>query len=95
VVGIANNGLEAVDLAERLRPNVILMDLSMPYLDGLEATQLIRSRESAAAVVLMATATDPTLWHQARQAGAVALIEKGAPGTELAQVIRSVLQSKP
>ena len=94
VVGIAANGVEAVELAERLSPDVILMDLSMPYLDGFKATKRIHSKNLPCLVIALATHSDPADWEKAEQAGAVALIEKGTPDTGLIQIIRSVHRAK-
>ena len=94
VVGTAANGLEAVDLAEHLRPDVILMDLSMPHLDGFEAARRIRDKGLPASVIVMSTACNPVSRQQAEQAGAVALIEKGAAEPRFGQVIRSAYRAR-
>jgi DNA-binding NarL/FixJ family response regulator len=93
VVGSAANGVEAVKLAERLSPDVILMDLSMPHLDGFEATQRISDKGLPCLVIALAIHRDQAEWKKAEQAGAVALIEKGTPDTGLIQVIRSAYQA--
>jgi DNA-binding NarL/FixJ family response regulator len=95
VVGTAANGLEAVELAERLSPDVILMDLSMPYLDGFEAMRRIRDKKLPTLVIALTTHSDPVSQEAAERAGAVALIEKGAPDSGLVQIIRSVCRTRP
>jgi two-component system response regulator NreC len=95
VVGIAANGLEAVELAERLSPDIILMDLSMPHLDGCEAMRRIRDKKLATLFIALTTHSDPMSQGAAEQAGALALIEKGAPDTKLIQIIRSVWRTRP
>lgn len=94
VVGTAANGLEAVELAERLRPDVVLMDWCMPHLDGYEAAQRIRDKGLAVRIIALATHGDPALRQKPEHAGVVAIIDKGSPDTQLAQVIRSVCQAE-
>jgi len=90
VVGTAANGVEAVALAEELRPDVILMDLGMPHLDGLEAARRIGHKNLPSLVIALTTPSDPESQQRATQAGAVAVIEKGMPDSALIEVIRSV-----
>jgi DNA-binding NarL/FixJ family response regulator len=93
IVGTATNGLEAVELAERLHPDVILMDLSMPHLDGFEAARRIRAKRMPIPIVAMNTLRDAVSQRQAKQAGIVALIDKATPDTSLCQTIRSAYRS--
>ena len=87
IVGTAANGLEAVDLAEQLEPDIILMDLHMPHLDGLEATRRIRNKGLPVQIIVLTTHSDATCQQQARQAGADALVEKGASDATLIRII--------
>ncbi|MGH7255887.1 MAG: response regulator, partial [Nitrospirales bacterium] len=78
VVGAAKNGKEGVDLAERLKPDIVLMDVHMPELNGLEATKAIMTR-TPTRIVMVSASLDPqdvALSFQALNAGALALVEK-------------------
>jgi NarL family two-component system response regulator LiaR len=89
VVGEAADGVEAIDEAERLRPDVILMDLTMPRLDGVEAMRELRRRRSAArVVVLTSNAADHRLLAAIR-AGAAGYLLKDVQPQELARAVRS------
>lgn len=90
-VGEACDGAEAVDLVARTRPDIVLMDLSMPGTDGLTATHQIVSSGSPARVVVLTTSSDPDDVRLSLEAGAVAVMDKdGNPATILAG-IRSVV----
>lgn len=90
VVGIAANGAEAVDLVEKLQPDVLLMDLKMPVMDGLEATR--RLRELGLPVqILILTGTDTAVdAEDAAAAGANAFLRKERGVDELRQVFLEV-----
>lgn len=90
VVGEAGNGAEAVAEAARLRPDVVLMDLEMPVLDGIEAIRRLRAADpSVQVVVLTAFDTDERIVG-ALQAGAQGYLLKGAPRAEIFAAIRTV-----
>ena len=89
VVGIADNGAEAVRLTDELRPDVILMDLRMPVMDGLEATRRIRAAQPATQVLLL-TGTDTPIETEATAAGATAFLRKESGVEELRQVFFEV-----
>ena len=90
VVGHARDGRQAVELAESLDPQVILMDISMPVMDGIEATQQIRAR-STDACVLMLTGSNSTLdVDRARKAGAAGYVTKDRIAAELIDAIVDV-----
>jgi DNA-binding NarL/FixJ family response regulator len=80
VVGEAGDGHDAVRLAERLRPDVILMDLRMPRMDGIEATRRILDRQPSARVLVLTTFADDGNVYGAIGAGAIGyLVKDGAP----------------
>ncbi len=78
VVGEAANGLEAIQKAEILRPDVVLMDLEMPIMDGYEATRIIKERHLAEKVIILTIHASDESTRCARQSGADEYIQKGA-----------------
>jgi DNA-binding NarL/FixJ family response regulator len=92
VVGEAANGREAVSLARRTQPRVVLMDIRMPVLDGLEATRLICAdpRLAATRVLVLTTFDLDDYVYGALRAGASGFLLKDAGPTELLQAIRTV-----
>jgi DNA-binding NarL/FixJ family response regulator len=90
VVGIAGNGQEAVDLAWKLQPDVILMDLKMPVLDGFEATRQIRATNSGAQILIL-TGTDEQIGSEdVSAAGASGYLRKEQSVDELKDVFLEV-----
>ena len=95
VVGEADNGREAIDLAARLRPHVILMDIRMPKLDGIEATRRLLSGASDGSRVLMLTTFDLDEYvYEALRAGASGFLLKDVPAEQLASGVRLVAQGE-
>ena len=90
VVGEAENGLEAVDKVARFRPNVILMDIRMPELDGLEATRRILAADPAARILVLTTFDLDEYVYEALQAGASGFVLKDDPPEQLLAAIRTV-----
>ena len=86
VVGEAENGQRAVELVEELRPDVVLMDISMPVMDGLSATRHIAERTLAPVVILTAF-SQRDLIDQATQAGAMSYIVKPFSETDLVPAV--------
>ena len=90
IVGEAGNGREAVDLCRVLGPNLVLMDVRMPEMDGLEATRAIK-REHPEVGVLMVTMHDNRYYmREAAKAGAAGYVLKDAPREELIGAVRRV-----
>jgi two-component system, NarL family, response regulator LiaR len=87
---VAVNGAEAVDLANEQHPDVILMDLVMPRVDGLAAIQLIRSANSNAKILVLTSFADDERVFPAIKAGAMGYLLKDTPREELVQAIRDV-----
>jgi NarL family two-component system response regulator LiaR len=90
VVGEASDGAEAVDSVERLRPDVVLMDLAMPGVDGVEAIRRIHASRPETRVVVLTSFTDDTKVLPAVRAGAVGYLLKDVEPAELASAIRTV-----
>jgi DNA-binding NarL/FixJ family response regulator len=94
IVGIAATGKEAVELAEELEPDIVLMDVSMPVLDGIEAARVITAGSDPPAVVLV-TGEDGELDARAYKAGAAAYLRKSAGLGALMDVIVAVSLTAP
>jgi DNA-binding NarL/FixJ family response regulator len=91
VITEATDGRQAVALCRRLRPDLILMELDLPGLDGLAATRLIREESPDTRVVIVTLRDDPSSLRLAVQAGAAAFIAKTASRTEVLTALRRVL----
>ena len=91
VVGEASDGLQAVDQARRLKPDVVLMDIRMPELDGIEATRRVLAADGNGPKVLMLTTFDLNEYvYDALRAGASGFLLKDVPPEQLAEGIRVV-----
>ena len=88
LVGEAASGKEAVDLCAQTEPDVILMDMMMPDIDGAEATRLIRERHPGAQVIALTSFQEENLIERALQAGAIGYLLKNVPADDLARAIR-------
>jgi len=87
VAGRALDGKQAVQLARDLSPDVVLMDISMPVMDGFEATRLIRADRSNACVLMLSGSSSKDDADGARRAGAAAYVTKDRVGDELVGAI--------
>ncbi len=89
VVGEAENGQSAIELAATLRPDVILMDVEMPVMDGLAATRSIKQQCPACRIIILSIHNDEAVRAKARSAGADDFVDKGAPLAALLQAIQN------
>lgn len=94
VIGEAKNGREAVQLALALRPDVILMDIKMPILDGIQATTQITEQAPEIGVIILTVYRDPQHILEALQAGARAHLLKDISEDTLLQVVRAVARGE-
>ena len=88
IVDEAENGQSAIELATALQPDVILMDVEMPIVDGLAATRLIKQQCPLCRVVILSIHNDEATRAQARAAGADDFVDKGAPLATLLKAIQ-------
>jgi DNA-binding NarL/FixJ family response regulator len=93
VVAVAGDGRRAVELARRVVPDAVLMDVRMPEMDGLEATRRIRTMLPGVQVVLLSAYDDPSFKTTAKAAGAFAYLVKGCDPGEVEEVLRSAARS--
>ena len=92
VVGTAANGAEAVALCERLQPDVVLMDLRMPGMGGVDATRRIAAAQTGARVLVLTTFEEDEEVFAAIRAGAAGYLLKASPSEKLVEAIRTVAQ---
>ncbi len=90
VVGEAENGQEAIDLARQLEPDVILMDIQMPVLDGVQATSLIAEQNPAVGVIILTMYRQDHYVFEALKAGARGYLLKDTDGRALVDAVRAV-----
>jgi DNA-binding NarL/FixJ family response regulator len=95
VVGTANDGLEAVAMAERLSPDLILMDIRMPRCDGLSATRQIKARHPEIKIVMLTTSADELDLFESVKIGAYGYLLKSMSGDAFIEALRGVEQGMP
>ena len=95
VVGEASNGREAVDQARRLQPEVVLMDLDMPELNGLAATRLISAELPSVKVVILTASEDDANLFEAIKSGAQGYLYKNLNSAEIYRLLEGVVQGEP
>jgi NarL family two-component system response regulator LiaR len=94
IVGQAANGAEAVKLCEDTSPDLILMDVVMPVMDGMQATERIREKYPDLKILVLSSFQDHESVHQLLRSGAVGYITKDALANDLVNVIRTTMQGK-
>ncbi|ABG05546.1 two component transcriptional regulator, LuxR family [Rubrobacter xylanophilus DSM 9941] len=94
VVGEASSGREAIELCRRLRPDVVVMDLAMPGVDGLEATRRIKEEHPQVAVLVVTALEDPEYMLEALKAGAAGYVLKSSPLPRVISALRRLLSGE-
>ena len=94
LVGTVEDGRALVEAAERLRPDVILLDISMPLLNGLEAARIVRTRVPEAKIIFLTMHADPTYAREAFRAGGSGYLLKRSAASELVKAISVVLRGR-
>jgi len=94
VVGEATNGIEALQLVESLRPDVVLMDILMPMMDGLEATIAIRQDFPDTDVIILTSVVDENVINQCLRAGAIGYLLKDSRSAELCSAIHAAVDGQ-
>ncbi len=95
LVGEARNGLEALDLCGKVHPDVVLMDLMMPIMDGPTATRAIRERYPHIQVIALTSFKEDEMVQQALEAGAIGYLLKNVSIEELSEAIRNAYAGRP
>jgi DNA-binding NarL/FixJ family response regulator len=95
VVGEASDGIEAVELAKKLKPEIIIMDVSMPRLNGIEATRQIKAIYPNIAILPLTGYDDDEYVFALLEAGAAGYLLKDSSGEELIEAIRQVMTGEP
>ena len=94
VVGEATNGIEALQLVDSLRPDVVLMDILMPIMDGLEATLAIRQDFPDTEVIILTSVVDENVINQCIRAGAIGYLLKDSRSEELCSAIHAAVEGQ-
>ena len=95
ICGEATNGVEAVEKAKEIQPDVTLMDISMPYLDGLQATRQIRREVPNSQILLLSQHDSPHMLAAALKAGASAYVTKSQVSLCLLEALAQVIRREP
>lgn len=95
LVAEANNGNEALRLCDEEKPDVIIMDLKMPEMDGVEATRILRVRHPETQVIVLTSFPEEGLVQKALQAGAISYLLKNTAADELVAAVRAAYNGRP
>lgn len=93
VIGEAADGIEAIEQAAQLRPDVILLDLAMPRLDGLRAIPQLHEASPGTRILVLSAFSSPQITEKVISSCASAMIEKGVPPLQLSQAVHDVFAS--
>ncbi|HEX9683590.1 MAG TPA: response regulator transcription factor [Acidimicrobiales bacterium] len=88
VVGEATNGADAIDVVRETKPDIVLMDVTMPGIDGIEATRRLRDVAPDSSVVMLTMHADADVFDRAIKAGAVGYLTKDAPAEDVVKAVR-------
>jgi DNA-binding NarL/FixJ family response regulator len=91
IIGTAEDGRALLEVAERCKPHIVLLDISMPLLNGIDAARQLKKLLPDVKVIMVTMHADPAYLNEAFKAGAVGYLLKRSAGSELTQAIRSVL----
>ena len=94
VIGEASNGREALEFCRRLRPELVLMDVRMPEMDGLEATRAIKQEHPSIGILMVTMHENPDYLLEAIGAGAAGYVLKGAPGERLIGAVKRTIEGE-
>lgn len=94
IIGEASNGMEAIELYEQHNPDLVLMDITMPELDGIEALRKIREKDNSAMVIIVSSLGHKEMIWKAICLGAIHFISKPYAADYVSMIIRSVLAKK-
>lgn len=92
LVGEAENGQQAIELCDQLHPDVVLMDIMMPVMDGITATHIIMQKHPDIAVLMLTSSFTGGREKEAREAGAQGYMRKNISGQVIAEMIRTVME---
>lgn len=95
VVGIASDGLEAIELAQALHPDLILMDIRMPRCNGLEATRCIKARQPEIKIVMLTTSAEDTDLFESVKSGAIGYLIKSMSGEAFIEALHGLEEGLP
>lgn len=94
IIGEAENGMEAIQMAQQLTPDVVVMDINMPHLNGIAAIKQMQEQSITANVVILSMYSDATLVRQAIDSGAKGYVLKQSVSAELPLAVRAAAQGK-
>jgi len=95
IVGEAADGLEAVTKADRLKPDVVVLDITMPKMSGLEACRLIRKTTPSSEILIVTQHDSPQMMVEAFEAGAQGYVVKSNAARDLVEAVAAVSQHRP